>query len=257
MSAPVSTARKLLSRLVSDSPDVTRAVRAGRKEMMRDEGGNSIAAALPLWIAKKVKGKEAVQEALYEKFHRPLKNVDEKAGKFMAETLGTPKLFRQLDVLPTSRRMGGGRALIEHETHSVSAPVTKASKIVTPIAASLYLADKLNPEEEKMAQATETENHDELLKEAADALVYADRERQATKLAYRLVEKGKIPPFQSFAALQEKVAELVTRDLRVVSEAIDLDSPISDFGKVAAADAPVVGGDSAATSFYHRLADNE
>jgi hypothetical protein len=226
---------------------------------MADEGGGSLFAWPVLALARKIKGKEKVNRALYEHYHRPLKNIDEKAGKFLARQLEAPNLFRQVDVLPTGRKMGGNRALIEHETHSATAPIAKASKVVAPIAASLYLSNLLGGKEagEKMASSNETEtpleDKNTLLKEAAAALDHAQRLVDAEKLAFALVERGKIPPFQSYEDFHTKVASLMTEDLRVVEKAIEMDASMADFGKVAEDSASNVKDPTAA--FYHRLAD--
>lgn len=104
-----------------------------------------------------------------------------------------------------------------------------------------------------MATTARVEDPSTLLKEAAAALDVAQRKEDATKLAFSLVEKGKIPPFESFAAFQEKVAGLMEKDLRVLEQALELDAEMPSFGKVAS---PTVQ-DDAATAFYHTLAGDD
>lgn len=98
------------------------------------------------------------------------------------------------------------------------------------------------------------ENKDALLKEAADLLDVAQRRDDAVKLAFSMVEKGKIPPFENYSSFQEKVASLLDKDLRVVEQALELDadSPSLGIGKVAADGA----SQDATDAFYHRLADD-
>jgi hypothetical protein len=107
-----------------------------------------------------------------------------------------------------------------------------------------------------MPTTDKIDDKDNLLKEAADALDRAQRREDATKLAFSLVEKGKIPPFDSYEAFQVKVASLLDKDLRVVEEAISLDADLPNFGKVANAGGTVVGGDAATSAFFHTLADD-
>lgn len=107
-----------------------------------------------------------------------------------------------------------------------------------------------------MPTTDKIDDKDDLLKEAADALDRAQRREDATKLAFSLVEKGKIPPFDSYEAFQVKVASLLDKDLRVVEEAISLDADLPNFGKVANAGGTVVGGDAATSAFFHTLADD-
>lgn len=104
--------------------------------------------------------------------------------------------------------------------------------------------------------ASKIDDKDDLLKEAADALDKAQRREDATKVAFSLVEKGKIPPFDSYETFQEKVASLLDKDLEVVKQAIEFDAGLPDFGKVANAGGTVVGGDSATAAFFHTLADD-
>ena len=172
----IATARDLLRKLTADSKLTKRIVREGRREQARGVGMNSLFAWPVLAALRKLKGKGAVDKALYSKFHRPLKNADERLGRLLEKELGTKKLFRQVDVLPTRRTMGRHKALIKHETHSATAPVSKAVKVITPLAATLYVADKLDKTgEEKMADQAHIEDKDVLLKEAADALDVAQR----------------------------------------------------------------------------------
>lgn len=100
-----------------------------------------------------------------------------------------------------------------------------------------------------MAQA----EHKELLKEAANALEVAHRRDSAVKLAFGMVERGKIQPFENHQEFTEKVASLMEKDLRVVEEALDMDAPMADFGKIASSGPSPTG---AADAFYHSLAED-
>jgi hypothetical protein len=91
-----------------------------------------------------------------------------------------------------------------------------------------------------------------LLKEAADALDVAQRREDATKIAFSMVEKGKVPPFDSYQSLQEKVASLMERDLRVVEEALEMDVDMPELGKVASTGA----SSNPHEAFFHRLSDD-
>ena len=253
-----ATMRDLLKRITKDSPETSKLVREGRRAAMKGEGGGSLFLWPALATAKKLKGKERVNRALYESYHRPLKNVDEKLGRLLERELGTKKMFRQVDLLPTRRTMGKAkhRTRIEHETHSATAPISKAVKVVSPLAATLYVAEKLDKTGgEKMADENgqRVEDKDSLLKEAADALDIAQRRDEAVKLAFSMVERGKCPPFDSYSDFEEKVASLMQKDLRVVEEALDMDVEMSDFGKVASS-----GGvpSDATQAFFHRLAED-
>jgi len=98
------------------------------------------------------------------------------------------------------------------------------------------------------------ENKDELLKEAAGALEQSQRRMEATKLAFDMVERGKILPFSDYASFETKIASLMGKDLRVVEEALEMDGNLADFGKVASEGRPT--GNDPASNFFHALADD-
>lgn len=98
------------------------------------------------------------------------------------------------------------------------------------------------------------ENKDDLLKEAASALEQSQRRMEATKLAFSMVERGKIPPFNDHASFETKIASIMGKDLRVVEEALEMDGSLADFGKVATEGR--AQSNDPASNFYHALADD-
>jgi hypothetical protein len=98
------------------------------------------------------------------------------------------------------------------------------------------------------------ENKDDLLKEAASALEQSQRRMEATKLAFDMVERGKIPPFSDYQSFETKIASLMGKDLRVVEEALEMDSSLADFGKVASEGKS--HGNDPTSNFFHALADD-
>jgi hypothetical protein len=104
-----------------------------------------------------------------------------------------------------------------------------------------------------MADNEYIDDKDVLLKEAADALDSAQRRDEAVKLAFSMIERGRIAPFADYNEFQEKVASLMEKDLRVVEEALSMDVDMPDFGKVASS-----GGQpqNAEQAFFHRLAED-
>ena len=103
-----------------------------------------------------------------------------------------------------------------------------------------------------MATADRVEDKDVLLKEAADALEVAQRREDAVKLAFSMVEKGKVPPFMSYDDFQEKVATLLDKDLRVVEQALEFDVDVPALGKVASTGGP----QDPTEAFFHRLSED-
>jgi hypothetical protein len=202
-------------------------------------------------IARKAMGKQKVNRALYNKLHRPLTNIDQKAGKLLEREFGTKKLFRQVDVLPTGRKIGGHRALIKHERHSATAPLSKAVKAVAPLAAVLYASQLMNKQAQDSSGDDSGTGKEGLLVKAAAALEWAGRRTEAEKLAFEMVEQGRIPSFQTYDQFHEKVASLMEKDLEVVREALDIESPAADFGKLAEDQGDNSG--SLESNFFHTL----
>jgi len=121
--------------------------------------------------------------------------------------------------------------------------------MLTPLAAGLYASDKLSGEK-KVAMDTR-----HLLKKAADVIEVHRRREEAVKLAMLMVERGKCEPFDSYGRLSEKVAELESKNLDVVREALDMESELVDLGKVASSDVTLKGSSRAEASFWHRLSE--
>ena len=241
---------KALRKVISDLPETSPLVAKGRRLSAQEEGLSSLFAWPVKAIAKKVIGPKKFQAGLYEKYHRPLKNLDERAGKQLSKSFGTRNLFRQVDLLPTGRKIGKNPVLLEHGTYSATAPVGKVTKMTTPVMAGLYAADKLYPIPKEPQVSTRKEH---LLKQASDALEQAGQREEAIKVAFEMIERGKIPAFQNFDELNEKVASLLTKDLSVVREALEIDGDMADFGKVAH-EHPSSDGMSADEAFVHRIA---
>lgn len=241
--------KDLLRRLTAEAPGTSRLVRRGREEAFKGEGTHSLFLGPLAWLAGKIKGKERVDRAIYEKIHRPLKNIDERAGRAMADAGVAPSLFRQVDVLPTSRRMGGNRALLEHQTHSLTAPIAKTTKVVTPVLAALALSDIASK-----LETSKMNDGQQLAKEAAEKLASFVTRDRAIKLAFRMVEEKRCKPFASLEEFEEKVASIVEKDPAIVEQALDLgpvDQRVGDLALEKSAEARAAEDPHAA--FFHRL----
>jgi hypothetical protein len=202
---------------------------------------------------KKLKGKNKIDNLLYEKYHRRLINADEQLGRVLAQHGPSQKLFSVKEVLPTKHKLKGLPASIEHETFSASAPVKKLMNVVTPIAAGMYITEKLG---DKTGATMANDKAKALMKQAADTIETHRRRDEAVKLAMHMVERGKCEPFKSFNDFEEKVAMLESKNLDAVREALDMDGDLADFGKVASPETPVpLGSNKAEIDFFHRLSE--
>jgi hypothetical protein len=199
---------------------------------------------------KRLKGKGKVEQAVYDKYLRRLRNVDEKLGKTLAQHGPSEKLFRVRESVPTTKKIKGLPASVSNETYSSFAPVAKASRVATPFLAGMYLSEKL------AGAGMANEEAKSLMKQAADAIDRHRRRDEAIKLAMVMVERGKCEPFQTLEEFEEKVAALEVKNLEAVREALEMDSDLTDFGKVASPQVAVPAGSSKAeVAFFHRLSE--
>jgi len=201
---------------------------------------------------KKLKGRNEIDRVIYSKYIRRLKNLDERVGRTFAQHGPSESLFAVKESIPTSRKIKGLKASVEHNGYSALAPVTKASKAATPFLAGMYVSDKLSKHEKTAGDTMKTR---ELMKQAADTIeVHRQRDDQI-KIAMLMVERGKCEPFSSMSELEEKIASFEGKSLDVIREALDMDTDLADFGKVASNDVVIAGSDRAEMNFFHRLSE--
>lgn len=248
---------KVLSRLANgifgDIKEIPSIVQEGRRALHTGEGTHSFVLWPLLTAIKKLKGQNKIDKLLYEKYHRSLINADERLGRILAQHGPSQKLFAVKETLPTKYKLKGLPASVEHETFSASAPVKKLMNVVTPMAAGMYITDKLGA---KTGATMAKDNAKDLMKKAADTIESHRRRDEAVKLAMHMVERGKCEPFKSFSDFEEKVAMLESKNLEAVREALDMDGDLADFGKVASPDTTVpLGSNKAEIDFFHRLSE--
>lgn len=264
MASPAS----FFKRLLADSPGTSALVREGREAAFKGQGTNSLTAGIPLWLAKKVVGQRAAGRAgygaagrtaraareakfeggVYQKYHRPLKNLDEKAGRFLASHGVGKNLFQHVDELPVSRSIDGHKALIKHETHSLTSPIAKAVTTATPFLAAAKIGDLLGKDHMKNSQQ-------ELMKEAADKLEAYEQRDLAIKLAFQLVEEKKAAPYSSFEEFEMKVAAIIEKGPQRVADALEMQPLEQELGELSSEKTAGVSGTSPETAFFHRLSE--
>lgn len=241
-------------------------MREGREAAFKGQGTNSLAAGIPLWLAKQVSGQRAASRAgggaagrmaraarkegfegkVYQRFHRPLKNLDEKAGRFLATHGVGKKLFQHVDELPVSRSIEGHKALIKHETHSLTSPISKAVTTATPFLAAAKIGDILGKDHMK-------NTNQELMKEAADKLEAYEQRDLAIKLAFQLVEEKKTAPYSSFEEFEIKVAAIIEKGPQRVADALEMQPIEQELGELSTEKTAGAGGHSPENAFFHTL----
>lgn len=194
-------------------------------------------------IANKTLGKKKVDKAYWNYFAGPIAKADmaagEKAQKFLNKLTGkSGNIFKEDIVLPSDLGLKGipGKHKLtgtQHKVYSLSAPIKKTGKVVIPLLGALKAEELIKgKKDENMNQITPQH-----LEKAASMIEYLSQEKtakdhlekvaKATELLYKQAELGQIPAPKTLAEYQEKVSELLSKDLRVVEEAMKMASSSS------------------------------
>lgn len=245
--------QSIARRVFGDVKEVPKIVQKGREALHKGEGTHSFALWPFITALKKLKGEGKINDFVYNKYLRRVRNADERLGRVLAQHGPSQKLFSTKEVVPTGKKIKGLPAHVEHESYAASAPVSKAMKFVTPFAAGMYLTEKLGAQRSGVTMANDEAKT--LMTKAADAIERHRRREEAVKLAFAMVERGKCAPFESYDDFQEKVAALEEKNIDVVREALDMDADLTDFGKVASEQKAPTGSSGAEMNFFHRLSE--
>lgn len=248
------TISTLAKRVFGDVKEVPQIVQEGRRALHKGEGTHSMT-LWPLMAAlKKLKGKNKIDSALYDQYHRKLINANERLGRVLAQHGPSERMFSKTEIVPTKRKIKGLPSHVEHKTYSATAPLEKAVGVVSPLAAGMYVSEKVGAH--VRGEPMSNDDAKTLMKNAASAIAEFSRRDQAIKLAMSMVERGKCEPFKSVSELEEKVASLMEKNLDAVREALDMDGELTDFGKVASPQTEVpAGSNRAEMTFFHRLSE--
>lgn len=203
--------------------------------------------ASPLfWGANKLFGKKKVDEA-YWKAVSPLVKGDIFLGSLAKKI--TPKrwgktLWETPTVLPAGKKSPKGLTGVEYSIPSITSPVKKLGPMSMGLLGTAKLEEVL--EKRKKNQAAQTNqniqerqkmNKEKPLIKAADlqkaALMLSHlkdenasliKKAKATELLYKQAEMGQIQFPKTHCEYQEKIAELMSKNLDVVEEAIKMAS---------------------------------
>lgn len=207
-------------------------VREGVKKAL--EGETPFMLAPINWAAKKLLGEKKVNQAYWRYLQEPLIQADvnlgtmaQKATKAITRGHGG-NFWTDSMLLPLKRQKGHSTGKSEYKLPSITAPVSKAGKLVLPILGAVKLEEMLKGKKMKGEQPVIKEAD---FKKVAEMLAFLKEERgsfkkeaKATELLYKQAELGLVKFPESFAEYREKVAELLGKDLNVVEEAIKMAS---------------------------------
>jgi len=202
-------------------------VMVGRRRSLRSE---MPFAFLPVkFISKKVFGERATNKAV-DKMLTPIANADLAMGQVLTKGLSKvtkhgKHLFEDkvvFDIGKKGKHYTGGK---EVYLPSALAPVKKVGKFVMPTLGAMkaeeyLLGDAMNKKPHiKEADLKKTAAMLDGLNKKCKILT---KEAKATELLYKQAELGQIIMPRTFVEYQEKVAELLGKDLDVVEEAIKI-----------------------------------
>ena len=193
------------------------------------------------WGAKKLSPKsvDKIDDIIWKGTQKPLIEADaylgEKAQKAIKKvTGGSGDLFTVKKTLPGGKNKGGGRTGgIEYKIPSITAPAAKAGGFIFPTLGMVKAEEMLKGDKKMEHKPTITKA--DLQKTAAmlDHLKCQKNEFEkkayATKLLYKQAELGQIVFPKTHAEYEEKVAELMHKDLNVVEEAIKMAAASEEF----------------------------
>lgn len=210
-------------------------------------------------VAKKGAGKgaqQAIKETLKKQRYKPLTdkymkyvgapvakadaNLGAKAMKGTEKIFGkgTAKaLFEDTKILPVKNAKGVFTGRQEVKMPSITAPATKAGKFVIPMlgfAKAQELLEKRKMNKNANITKADLQKTAAMLRSLKDQRSWLEKQARATLILFKQAELGQIEFPKTAAVYTEKIAELVSKDLNIVEEAIKLASPnLNSFGDLA------------------------
>lgn len=237
-------------------------VQVGLRSAMKDE--KPFVLAPVNWLASKVVGKKAVDNFWYKKFQRPISSLDIGTGQILQKGLDKltgkrfgKRFFSSKKVLPMKSEKGFSTGGKEYYIPSGMAPAAKAGAIVVPMLGAMkaeeLLKRKKNMDNTKTIKEADLKKTAAMLQNLSKERTLLKKEAKATKLLYKQAELGQIKMPSTFAEYQEKIAELLGKDLEIMEEAIKIAaSAENDLGGLDESTRTCV---DAQTTFQHAILD--
>lgn len=211
------------------------------------------------WGAKKLFGEKKVNDAIWKYMQSPLVKADIALGDVARRatkkiTGGTGGLFLESKLLPMGKPnpKTGRTGRVEVDVPSIMAPITSVGKFTIPLL-GIMKAEEMLKGDRKMnnnpvitkADLNKTAAMLESLKGQKNEY---EKKAQATKLLFKQAELGHIIFPKTHNEFQEKVAELMQKDLKVVEEAIKMATASEElsntFGSLNSDSNPSKGGNA-------------
>lgn len=210
-----------------------KAVKAGVRKALSEE--TPLLLAPVNWALKHTIGPKKVSDFYWKYLQKPITKADMFLGSAAQKGVQKAsfgklegKLFESPMLLPMKRAKGRSTGRVEYQLPSVMAPAKKATGFLLPILGAMK-AEELLKGTKNMSSKPKINEADlrktaEVLLELKDQRDKLTKEAKATELLYKQAELGQIRFPATFADYQEKVAELLSKDLKIVEEAIKMAS---------------------------------
>ena len=184
------------------------------------------------WGAKKLFGEKKVNDAVWKYLQSPIIKADvalgEQAHKLTKKISGgTGSLFLDSKLLPMGSKStkGGKTGRVEVDIPSITAPVTSVGRFVMPLLGATKAEEMLRGDHKMnnpVITKADLQKTAAMLESLKGQKNEYEKKAQATKLLFKQAELGQIIFPKTHNEFQEKVAELMQKDLKVVEEAIKM-----------------------------------
>ncbi len=213
------------------------------------------------WGAKKIFGAKKVNKAVYENFQKPLAALDIGTGQILQKGLGKitkrgKHTFADKRVLQMKKAKGASSGGKEYYIPSGLAPVKKISAFALPTLGAMKAEELLKGKQtmdNRIIKEADLKKTAEMLDGLNKERNILKKEAKATELLYKQAELGQIKMPATFAEYQEKVAELLGKNLEVVEEAIKIAS--SSENELGGLDTQTRVGSDPRTAFQQSILD--
>ena len=158
-------------------------------------------------------------------------NLGSKAHSFTKKHISgdvADALFKEKQLHQIKSPSGAHTGKHEVEVPSVLAPIHKAGKFVVPMlgfAKAQELLEKRKMEKQGSITKADLQKTAAMLRSLKDQRNWLEKKARATSILFKQAELGQIEFPKTAAVYEEKIAELIGKDLNVVEEAIKMAAP--------------------------------
>ena len=206
------------------------------------------------WVLPKKAG-----DKLFSTVTRVPMEIDERLGRLIIGDIKgvkpkrfIKKIFTRTENVPfKNSNPNKPKKYTKHYVPSVMGPVKATAAVTTPILASMKISEILDKNKaggqgmdnkvlvdknliNKTASAIDkvAAERDGLREKIVEIEKTASIRKKAEELAFRMVNKGMCPQFETYEDFQEKVASIMTEDIAVTEKALEMTPKLAELGQV-------------------------